>query len=296
MNKDYNDLTNLFFNIFSISKKIMLLEKYDKNIEEIKFEEFYSLLNDFYLIIKKFKNNYILIQAFIDKYYNQIKFVKNFLLQIKNIKSRSLHDKIFINIFKMNSSHLPLGITFIFEEFIKGITFFNDEVEHIKKIPIYHRAASCGDSSPDFINKYLQCYSTNSNQVIENKKKHISKCYLERLIYNDMFKKLTLHFPSSLNNTEISQNIGHKFQLSERSHNYNKCFIGIDININILYERDFPTILTIKYTKDNNIIKKEEYVKGTYIDDYGNTRYFDNVFLTRYENGKTECILQKFEV
>ena len=56
----------------------LILENYDKNIkniEEIKFKEFYFLLNNFYLIIKKFKNNYILIQAFIDKYYNQIKYI-----------------------------------------------------------------------------------------------------------------------------------------------------------------------------------------------------------------------------
>jgi hypothetical protein len=60
-------------------------------------------------------------------------------------------------------------------------------MENIKKIPIYHRSASCGNSSEDFQKKYFQCYNENEPNEIKIKQEHIFKCYLERLIYNDMF-------------------------------------------------------------------------------------------------------------
>jgi len=49
---------------------------------------------------------------------------------------------------------MTLGITQIFENFIKGITYFSDNIEN-KKILIYHRAASCGNSSDDFQKKFI---------------------------------------------------------------------------------------------------------------------------------------------
>ena len=41
---------------------------------------------------------------------------------------------------------------------------------------------------------------------------HIYKCYIERLIYDNMFKNHSLFFPEKLNNTNINQNQGHKYQ------------------------------------------------------------------------------------
>ena len=125
MNNQSINLTDSFFKIYSEMKSIILHESYNKDVKNInnnKFIKFYNLFEIFYKDLNKIKNNQILIQGFIDKNYCEIKQVKFFLVDIKTPKSRSIHDKIFINIFKMNSSHVPLGITLVFEEFIKGIT------------------------------------------------------------------------------------------------------------------------------------------------------------------------------
>lgn len=279
MNSNFIELRNIFFKIYSNIKTIEL--QYNTNIiintiDEIKFSDLYKNLDIFYKLLYKIKDNYILLQGFIDNNYSELRKVKIFLLDIKKNKSRSYHDKIFTKIFKFDT-YIPLGITQVFEEFVKGITFFSNEVENIKKIPIYHRSASCGSSSEDFKKKYLQCYNTNEPEEIEQKQKHIFKCYLERLIYDDMFRTLTLHIPTTLNNQELKQNKGHLFQLSSRGNNFNKCFLGMNIDINIDYINNFPVVLKIFYRKDSKCYKKETFEKLTYIDEYGNTRYQDRI-------------------
>ena len=296
MNSNFNDLINIFFDIYSNIKLIQLqnnVEVSPKDISENKFIELYKNLNIFYNKLYKIKNNHILLQGFIDNNYVKIKEVKYFLLSMKSIKSRSIHDKIFTKILKLNN-FIPLGITQVFKDFIEGITYFSDEKENKNKIPIYHRAASCGNSSEDFRKKYLQCYNT--HEEIEIKKNHIFKCYLERLIYDNMFRNLSLHFPSTLNNQNLTQNKGHLFQLSERAKNYNNCFLGTNISIEMDYDNNFPIILKINYTKDDKIIKREIFMKSTYIDKYGNTRYEDDVFHKIIENNKEDIIIQKFIV
>jgi len=293
---NYNELSNIFFDIYSNIKLILLEQNVEiniKNIEENKFIDLYKNLEIFYNKLNKIKNNNILLQGFIDNNYIKIKEIKYFLLSIKTKKSRSMHDKIFTKILKLNN-YIPLGITHVFEDFIKGIIYFNDEIENVKKIPIYHRSASCGNSSEDFKKKYFQCYNTNTPEEIEIKKKHIFKCYLERLIYDDMYRNLTLHFPTTLNNQELKQNEGHLFQLNERAKNYNQCFLGIKIAIEIDYDNNFPIILKINYIKDENLLKKEIFMKNTYIDDYGNTRYEDDIFHKIIENNKEEIFIKKF--
>ena len=111
-----------------------------------------------------------------------------------------------------------------------------------------------------------------------------------------MFKELTMHFPTKLNNMEHKQDVGHIYQLDERAKNFNECFLGVNINIKIYYENNFPIILFIEYLKDNKIIKKERYIKVAYIDDYMNTRYTDNILLqTEDENNEIKDILQHYE-
>ncbi len=287
-NQNFKILTDSFFEVykefktFLLSKDPTILFHSNKininfnGINELELNSFYSKLNIFYNNLNKIKRNTILIHGFIDRQYDLLKQIKYFLSGFNTAKSRSLHDKIFVNIFRMNS-HIPLGITRVFEEFIKGITYFSDEEENKKRIPIYHRAASCGNSSIHFRNEYLKCYSTNSHEKVEMKRKHIFKCYLERLIYDKMYQHLTF-------NRNVEQNEGHQFQLSERAHNFNTCFIGIKLNIDLIFEDLFPVILHINYVQNGVIIKRETYEKITYLDDYGNTEYLDNVYYTCEEN------------
>ena len=96
-----------------------------------------------------------------------------------------------------------------------------------------------------------------------------------------MYKNITFDFPVNL--------------ISEKAKNFNKRFIGTDLTINITYKNHFPIILEINYMKNNVFIKKELFMKTTYIDEYGNTRYYDDVFHKIIENGLDEIInIQKF--
>lgn len=269
------------------------------NVSSIKNNELKTFYDKLVIFLEKLsfiKNNEILIQGFYDNKYNNLIKIKYFLIKLKNPKARSLHDKIFTKILKMEK-HVPLGITRIFEEFLKGITYFSNETEYIKQIPIYHRAASCGDSSADFIKKYLQCYKTNIPNNIKQKKEHIYKCYLERLIYDRMFQhsfmnNLNVH---SKHTTAIEQNKGHKFQLTERARNFNSCFTGIKINIKIEYKNNFPIILYIYfYDKNNNIFKTEMFKKILLYDFYGNGYYDENVFVTINDGDEIITDVQEF--
>ena len=289
---------NEVYNILSNVKIILLKEnttKQIKELEEYKLDKFYIDINKLYNDLKKIKNNEILINGFIDKYIDELRQIKHFLLERKDIKSRTIHDKIFISILKMNK-YIPLGITQVFEDFIKGITYFSDELESKKKIPIYHRAASCGNSSEDFKRKYLKCYKDNNELTLKIKREHIYKCYLERLIYDKIYLNSILHFPSGLNN-ELKQNNGHIFQLKERAKDFNECFLGLNIEIEIFYELGLPSCLIIKYIKNGTIEKIEEYYKIVYIDTFGVKRYAEKTILKTIDtNGYAKNSGQFFDI
>ena len=134
-NKIYFDIiTDDIFNVYSKIKLFLL--KTDNftilNINSNITEDIYKLLNILYNNIIKIKNNEILLQGIRDKHYDVLKYIKYFLIKLSTKNSRSYHDKIFINILKTDK-HMPLGITIVFEDFIKGITYFEDEMENKKK-------------------------------------------------------------------------------------------------------------------------------------------------------------------
>ena len=123
----------------------------------------------------------------------------------------------------------------------------------------------------------------------EEKKKHILKCYLERLIYDDMYKHLTLHFPKNMNTQELTQNIGHLLK-----QNYYNHFLGEDIKIELFYDNLFPSMLNVYYFKNNVLQRTERFLKSTYIDDYGNTQYSNNVYCTKIEDDNEVHFVQSF--
>ena len=287
---DYESLNNIFFKLYSNIYSIIITERKlnYKNLNENKKKE---IIDNCKILLKELRkriNNKIMIQGLIDKHYPELIKIRDILIDINSKKNecRSLIDIIFKNILGFDK-HIPLGITIIFENFIKGITYFKDEIE--KTLPIYHRAASCGNKKQNFRKLYLE-----NNGTEEYKKKHIYKCYLERLIYDDMYRNLTLFFPKSTDENDHKQNEGHKYQLNERAKNFYNYFTGNEIEINIMYEGKFPTFMIIHYKKNGEIIKREEYIKTTYVDDYGNTQYSDNVFKTTIENGNKNTIIQEF--
>jgi hypothetical protein len=73
-------------------------------------------------------------------------------------------------------------------------------------------------------------------------------------------------------------------------------FLGTKIKIEIDYDNNFPIILNLKYIKDSKVYKKEIFMKNTYIDEYGNTRYEDDIFHQIIEQNKYETFIKKFVV
>lgn len=312
----FRDVYYEYFQIFNSKKKPQQEQIINPKELRIDFSTihnndlilFYEKITIFFDILKTIQNNYILIQGLLDNKYNDLIQIKYFLIHLKSKKSRSFHDKIFNNILKMTTcaathlglsesseltKHVPLGVTRIFGDFVKGITFFSEQVEHKESIPIYHRAASCGDSTNDFRKKFLRCYGDNSYEIIKDKKEHIYRCYLERLIFDNMFIQAFKHHQG---NVPIQQNKGHKFQLTERGRNFNSCFLGIKIDIKIEYKNNYPIILYV-YFRDanNNIIKSEEFKRILHYDDIYERWYYDeDVFYTRNDENGTYTDIQEF--
>lgn len=210
------------------------------------------------------------------------------LIGLKTSNGRSCADILFKNILHFDS-HMLLGITITFENFVKGITYFSDEKENKNQIPIYHRASSCGNKRKNFRDMIL-----NNDIPEEEKKKHIFKCYLEKLIYDNMYRHLILHFPKNMNTQELTQNKGHLHQLNNRAQNYYNYYLGKNIKIEILYDNLFPSMLIIYYTKNSKLLRIKRYLKTTYIDDYGNTQYSKNIYYTKIEGDNEIHNIQHF--
>ena len=160
---------------------------------------------------------------------------------------RSWHDKIFISI--LHIKKLPQNTTHIFEEFIKGITYFYDEIDQTH--PIYHRLYSCGPYRDTHRLGNLICVETLSDEEIKRRKPLIERCYVERLIYDEIYKHESLHFPPS-GNVEPTQNDGHLFRLDLTRQDYESCFPGCSVEIQVEYKNEnYPMILTLKKTHRN---------------------------------------------
>ena len=100
-----------------------------------------------------------------------------------------------------------------------------------------------------------------------------------------------------MNNVELEQNKGHIFQIKEREKNFNECFLGLKIEIQIFYEIQLPSYLMIKYIRDGNIERMEEYFKMVFIDEFGIKQYADKTILKLTDkDGNTKMVAQFFDI
>lgn len=155
---------------------------------------------------------------------------------------RSLHDKIF-NRLKMLKyiSH----VTLIFEEFIKGITYFENEKEE-QVVPIYHRLYACGPYADTHRKGNLVCTAGLSKDEIKRRRPLIERCYIERLIYDEIYKYYSFHFPSK--NDSPSQDEGHLFRMKLTQEDFESCFPDTKINVEVDHEDNAPVKATITRT------------------------------------------------
>lgn len=194
------------------------------------------------------KADYLEKATFKDRRYSNLLEIKYFLLKQKTPQARSIHDKIFKRHLNFEKAP-PLQITKYFDEFVKGITYF--AAEQAKEIPVYHRLTLCGPGTDSFRKTYHQCTSTMKKTHRSKVKRQIQTCYIERLIYDDLYKKQTLFFPKT-GDTSPSQDEGHVHWLEQTKTDYLTCFPNDDIKVIIEeFYNNTAIPLVVRITKNN---------------------------------------------
>ena len=153
---------------------------------------------------------------------------------------RSAIDKLF-GILKIKpKSHFSYLPTRVFNQFIKGITYFEDE--NPVESPFYHREASCESKAVHIDAKFSKPDSLDSLQ----------KCYIERLIYDKLYSYF-LH----------EQEVRHLKELIVVERYFQQHFQYITIHVNIQYDIDsypYKCIVTT-YDEKNDVLTLETYTK-----------------------------------
>ena len=218
------------------------------------------------------KNDTTQIKLFVDVHYDAIRKAYKVVKALSHL--RSLFDKVFHKHFKIDRQ-APLGLTYILEEFIKGITYFADQEEAI--IPIYHRLYSC-DHFQAFRDKFQQCRpGTKSPQLF---KQRIKTCYIERLIYDKMFTDQQFYLDGVAHETERSQDAGHVHWLSQTKEDFLTCFPGLNIDVEIKYFEStmWPKSLTLLTMNNRGIVTSTEiYEKDLILNTAGIKTYANSV-------------------
>jgi hypothetical protein len=101
---------------------------------------------------------------------------------------RSAHDTIFASLDikrpVIKFKQLP---TLVFTEFLKGITYFKTDI--IYETPIYHRSNSCSTGTLTIRDKFGRKTIYSDEAALTNIS-YIQRCYIERQIYNEIFKSI----------------------------------------------------------------------------------------------------------
>jgi hypothetical protein len=183
---------------------------------------------------------------------------------------RGLHDRLFnILSIKRPKQKFSRIATIVCTEFCKGITFFANNTG-IDRIPFYHRDASCGKANETSRDKFAKHLNENEKHFLEN-------CYIERLIYDKMY---------SHEADDISlQNKEHIHYLDVIKKEYQQCFKGYEVDVNITWSKDtipsIPEALTITTLKNGQVVSTETYKKTIQIGTFGEKSYEELVQCTR---------------
>ena len=108
-------------------------------------------------------------------------FANRFLTKLERLTFMKCYDSIYFKIFDQRKFGSDIAIlpTQYFTEFIKGITYFQDE-DVTNAHPVYHRSISCGTKAMTAKNKFSQ----------GKDKTYLRKCYIERHIYNRVYTRI----------------------------------------------------------------------------------------------------------
>ena len=183
-------------------------------------------------------------------------------------KFRSSHDTIFASLdIKrpiMKFKYLP---TMVFTEFLKGITYF--KTDNIYETPIYHRANSCGTGTLTIKDKFGRKTGYSNDDAMTNII-YIRRCYIERQIYNDIFKAILYKqdiahlkelemikrlYDSKVPNSQLTVTVSH-YEAPSHLHP-TKLFIIYDTNHSELYlKTQLSSIIRCEKTENGKVFHK----------------------------------------
>lgn len=200
---------------------------------------------------------------FYDEYYDEISMIFKEAIHYWRISGRSPTLRSAIDSLRAqlpNEKRFTTGITHIFGLFIQGITYFAQEF-HANALPVYHRMTACGSANGAFQRTLLQCQGTTSHQDRQRTKQRIHTCYLERLIYDAIFKQWSLLFPRWGTETETRQDRGHRSWLQTTREDYNTCFPNSQLLVDIVFENRWPMVLTVTRCVKGKVTSRETYTR-----------------------------------
>ena len=163
-------------------------------------------------------------------------------------------------------SKKPSGTTTKFKLFIEGITYFyepNKVSENIE--PIYHRLMSCGSGDDAFRSTYLQCRHGMDSRARASVKKQIHTCYIERVIYDHLFRSENLLFPHGIQRdgyvNTVSHDHVHIYRLDQTARDFETCFPTLGVQVYVRYSGKIPVTLAISRSIKNRQVSLEVYYK-----------------------------------
>jgi hypothetical protein len=215
-----------------------------------------------------------------DLYYNDLLRLK---LLLKDPQLASFHDEIFINIIEIQKE-FPRGLLVLFENLIKGITYFSYHVDISKFMPTYQKIYGCGVGDDPNCRSGHICSKDLPREEVIRRKDIIERCYIERKIYDELYKK-----------AEDGQNSGHRHRLGLTREDFQSCFKDHDISVELKYEGSHPYEVKIKRTIKGKLLYEEVYTKAFEITSFGAKQYSEIVECTKYMRGKVFRKLQNFK-
>lgn len=201
--------------------------------------------------------NQVLKDQFINNHYDilsSIKFELEYLIKEPHMQPNNdiirLRDRLYADLLRIvHIQNEMRKVTTIFNEFLKGITYFNNQIPNSGQ-PIYHRPAI---SCPSRGNINEECINTNTAPM---KSKNIRLCYIERLIYDELWSKMIFS----------PQDIRHIEWLNDTCYKDQDIFVEVEMN----EENTMPISLKIF---DDNIIEHYEKILNPMNNTYDNIVY-----------------------
>ena len=219
-----------------------------------------------------------MIALFVDMNNASLLLFKEMLLH-PELAFRSLHDQLFTKMLQLNPKP-PALTTRLFTDFIAGISWFSHQ-DQGKRIPIYHRLASCGPGTDAFRNAFNQCHDALSRQERNENKSRIERCYIERLVYNEIYKQVELFLPGE----SRSQDPGHLHWINnEVKDDFKSCFPNVELDIQVVFKKflhvEIPICLIITRSVKGSHTSVIKYNKVASQLRDGSVKY----------NAETECV------